>query len=74
MRMSSNCFVIALLFGSMIPFAAHAQYDRMSHRNSYAACHCHFGYLEKNANTCVPAVSCTSEGGRCWEPCSSQVQ
>jgi hypothetical protein len=74
MRMSSTCFATALMLSSLIPAAAHAQSDRMSHRNYYAACHCHFGYLEKNANVCVPAVSCTSEGGRCWGPCSSQAQ
>jgi len=70
MRMSFTCVVTALLFLSFMPAAARAQSDRMSRRDYYAACHCHFGYLEKNASACVPAVSCTSEGGRCWEPCS----
>lgn len=74
MRMLSTWFMSALLFGLMMPLAAQAQSGRMTHRDYYAACHCHFGYLERNAGVCVPAVACSSEGGRCWEPCSSQAE
>jgi hypothetical protein len=47
-------------------FSSAAQSGEMKSSYHYEACVCHFGYP---SNACVPAVACSSEGGRCAESC-----
>ena len=39
----------------------------------YESCNCYFGYMGNGAGVCSPAVSCSSEGGRCRGGCPAQV-
>jgi hypothetical protein len=41
-------------------------------RATYASCSCAFGNTDGTNRTCVPAVSCNTEGGRCRGSCSAQ--
>lgn len=52
------------LVGPALSSAAQRGDVKSSYR--YEACICHFGYP---GNACVPAVACSSEGGRCTESC-----
>lgn len=52
------------LVGPALSSAAPRGDTKSSYR--YEACICHFGYP---GNACVPAVACSSEGGRCAESC-----
>ena len=62
--------LIGLTFGG----AAAARDATVHEQASYPSCSCQFGYPGR---TCVAAVACNSEGGRCSASCeqrSSQPQ
>ncbi len=44
-------------------------YGRVHSRATYASCNCGFGNTDR---TCVPVVSCNTEGGRCRGSCPAQ--
>lgn len=57
--------MIVLALGGLALSSAAAQNANTNGRNHYSTCNCRFGY----GGSCVPAVSCIDEGGRCAGSC-----
>jgi hypothetical protein len=65
---------IALTVIGLTLSSAAARNATVQEQASYPSCSCQFGYPGR---ACVPAVTCTAEGGRCSASCeerSSQPQ
>ncbi len=66
--MGSTMIILALA-GLASPAAA-AQKTTAKERHSYSTCNCQFGY----GGSCVSALACTVEGGRCSGSCVPQPE
>jgi hypothetical protein len=59
--------LVAIVLTLVAPALSSAsQSGNMKSSYRYDACICHFGYP---GSSCVPAVACDSEGGRCEDSC-----
>lgn len=67
MRLALISAVAVILTFAGPAFSSAAQNDHLKASNRYTGCFCHFGY---GGNTCIPDVSCGSEGGRCGGSCA----
>jgi len=70
MRLWLIGFVLVCI-GQTVPAAAETMKNPYT-QYRYASCRCFFGPSD-DAPTCVPQVSCSSEGGRCGKSCPAQT-
>ena len=67
MRLILMCSaMIVLALPVLTAFPASAQKAEVKERYHYTTCSCRFGY----GGSCVSALACTIEGGRCSGPCT----
>ena len=71
MRLSFTCSVMTVIaLAGLAPSSASAEIGTMTGRHHYDACSCQFGYPGR---TCVSALACGIEGGRCVGSCVPQA-
>jgi hypothetical protein len=71
MRLSFVCSVMTVIaLAGLAPSSASAEIGTMTGRHHYDACSCQFGYPGR---TCVSALACGVEGGRCVGSCVPQA-
>ena len=62
--------VIVLVLACLASPPAVAQKSSAKERNQYSTCNCRFGY----GGSCVSALACSVEGGRCTGTCVPQPE
>ena len=61
---------IVLVLTCLAPPSGAAQKSSVKERSQYSMCNCQFGY----GGSCVSALACTVEGGRCTGKCVPQPE
>lgn len=70
MRLLLGCATLVLVLTTLASSPAAAQATRTRERSDLATCTCRFGY----GSSCVTALACGVEGGRCAGACTPQPE
>jgi hypothetical protein len=70
MRLLIGCGTLVLVLIALASSPAAAQAARTKQRSDLATCTCRFGY----GSSCVTALACGVEGGRCAGACAPQPE
>jgi len=62
---------IGLISSGIALSSAAADPVKVQYTPRYSTCICQFGY---GGGSCVPALACSIEGGRCAQPCAAETK